>query len=67
MCRTLRTGLKTHALISRKQKWTVSAPEECSWCSFGLSFSSDLKIIYRENLTYCKEFIAQRLASGIRM
>ena len=47
-------------------KGTVSAPEECFWCSFGLSYSSGLKIVCGENSTYCKEYTKERLASGIR-
>ena len=43
------------SIISRKTKWIVSAPEECSWSAFGLSNNSDLKIIYRENSTPCKQ------------
>ena len=43
------------SIISRKTKWIVSAPEECSWSGFALSNNSDLKIIYRENSTPCKQ------------
>ena len=36
----------------KKIKLNVSATEECSWCSFGLSKNSDLKILNREDIQH---------------
>ena len=55
--------LSKDSLITRKTKWIVSVPEECSWCGFGISSNWDLKIVNRENSTSCKHYIKERLAS----
>ena len=48
----MRTHGSKDSLISRKSKLNVSATEECTWCSFGLSKNSDLKILNRENIQH---------------